>query len=801
MKFTISWLKEHLQTDASLETITETLTAIGLEVEEVADRAAGLDKFIVASIIDAWPHPDAKRLQVCKVDTGAEIVQVVCGAPNARSGLKSVYAPVGSLIPSNGMSLKISKIRGVESHGMLCSEREMGISNEQDGIIELPKDSPLGGPFASWLGLDDAMIEIAITPNRQDCLGVRGIARDLAAAGIGSLKQLNINSIPGRFLSPIDVNIGLANGVADACPMFVGRYVRGVKNGPSPRWLQDRLSAIGLRPISALVDLTNYITYDLGRPLHVFDADCVSGNIQVRLSQKGETLTALNDRTYILDSEVTVIADDQVALAMGGIIGGAASGCTEMTTNVFIESALFDPIRTASTGRRYSIDSDARYRFERGVDPSFARQGLEFATQMLMNLCGGEPSDVIVSGELPNWKHSITLRPSRVRCLGGIDISLGKAQNILESLGFGVAAVDNNILATVPSWRSDIVEEVDLIEEIMRIYGFDQISSVSMPTTEVVTRTVLSNMQRRIHDAKRILAARGLLEAVTWSFTSSQISRSFGKVPSELKVANPISSDLDIMRSNLLPNLLLSCGRNIHRGENPVTMFEVGAVYEGIEPENQLMVAAGLRYGLNSNRHWAGDERSFDVFDSKADVQSILHSAGLRPSAAIVESGGPDWYHPGRSGVFKLGPKITLAYFGEIHPQVLQNLGIDGPVMAFEIFLESIPHPRATRDYSRPRLEVSDLPAVRRDFAFVMGAEVSADHLLRAVAGVDKELVKEISVFDVFEGGSLEPGKKSLAISVCLQPLESTLTELEIESVSGKIVTAIEKATGGSLRQ
>ena len=800
MKFTVSWLKQHLESDASIDALSDTLTAIGLEVEEVVNKAAGLDPFTVAYVVEARPHPDADRLQVCTVETGSETVDVVCGAPNAHTGMKGVYAPVGSTIPGNGMKLKATKIRGVESRGMLCSEREMGISDEHDGIIELAEDAPVGQPFAHVTGLDDPMIEIAITPNRQDCLGVRGIARDLAAAGLGTLKPFEINPIPGSFESPIGVELRFDAETQNACPLFVGRYIRDVKNGHSPQWLQDRLRAIGLRPISALVDMTNFVTFDLARPLHVFDADTLSGGIHVRLAEAGETVAALNDKSYTLDPEVTVIADDDCALALGGVIGGEPSGCTEATTNVFIEAALFDPLRTAATGRRYTIDSDARYRFERGVDPAFVRDGMEVATRLVMDFCGGEPSELVIAGAPPDWQRDITLRPSRVHHLGGIDVPQTEIGKILESLGFTAELVNGEMRVGVPPWRTDVHGEADLVEEVTRIHGFDEIPSVPMDNPYPIARAVLTTPQRRERDAKRVLAARGLVEVVTWSFTSSTLAQHFGDSNPDLNLANPISSDLDVMRPNLLANLMGACGRNIDRGEAQIALFEVGAVYEGVAPDAQRLVAAGLRHGRVAARHWAGDGRDADAFDAKADALAVLEALGNAGAAIQTTTGAPSWYHPGRSGMLRLGPKIALAHFGEVHPRVLHELDIEGPLAAFEIFLDALPQAKSKKGYTRARLDASDLPAVHRDFAFLIASGVSADDVVRAAASADKTLITDVSVFDVFEGGSLEAGQKSLAISARLQPTEQTLTEAQIEAVSVKIVNAVEKSTGGRLR-
>lgn len=800
MKFTLSWLEDHLETDAKIERIADTLTAIGLEVEEVVDKAAGLDSFTVARVVEARPHPDADRLRVCTVDTGTETLDVVCGAPNARTGMKGVYAPVGTTLPGTGSKLKAARIRGVESRGMLCSEREMGLSDAHEGIIELPEDAPVGEPFARATGIDDPVIEIAITPNRQDCLGVRGIARDLAAAGLGTLKPLPIEPVPGKFASPVGVELRFDAGTRDACPMFVGRYVRGVRNGPSPRWLRDRLKAIGLRPISALVDMTNFITFDLARPLHVFDADRLSGGIHVRLAGDGETVAALNDRSYTLDPEVTVIADDAGALALGGVIGGESSGCTERTTNVFIESALFDPVRTAATGRRHAIESDARYRFERGVDPAFARDGMEMATRLVLELCGGEPSEVVVAGGPPDRRREIAFRPGRVRRLGGIDVPRTEVAKILGALGFGVESAGDGMKVAVPPWRPDVHGEADLVEEVTRIHGFDAIPSAPLTNPFPVARRVLTAAQRRERDARRLLASRGLMEAVTWSFTSSRLAGRFGDPAPDLALANPINSDLDTMRPGLLANLAAACKRNVDRGESRIALFEVGAAYAGVTPDAQHTVAAGLRRGRSAARHWSGEGRDVDVHDAKADALAVLEAVGAPAAGARTKAGAPAWYHPGRSGTLHLGPATVLAHFGEAHPGILNDLDVESPLAMFEVFLDAVPEAKGRKGHTRPRLDAFDLPAVERDFAFLVGSEVPAHDLVRAAAAADKGLIVDVSVFDVFEGGSLEAGRKSLALGVRLQPRERTLTEAEIDAVSARIVAAVEKATGGRLR-
>ena len=801
MKFTLAWLKDHLDTDAGLDEIVARLTALGLEVEEVSDRAAALAPFTVGHVVEARPHPNADRLKVCVVDTGAERVQVVCGAPNARTGMKGVFAPSGTRIPGTDMLLKDATIRGVDSRGMLCSEREMGLSDEHEGIIELPDDAPVGAPFAAVMGLDDPVIEIAITPNRQDCLGVRGIARDLAAAGVGALKPLDRTPVPGAFPSPIGLRLEFPPEAADACPMFVGRYFRGLTNGPSPRWLQDRLRAIGLRPISALVDITNWMTIDLNRPLHVFDADAIRGDTLVtRLGRRGERFLALDGKEYEVDDEVTVIADDSGMLSLGGVMGGESTGATARTVNAFFEAALFDPRRTAATGRRLGIESDARYRFERGVDPAFVVAGMEIATRLVLDLCGGEASELVVAGGEPEWRRTVDFRPARVRDLGGVEIAEDEIRRILEDLGFAVTPADGHLGVAVPSWRSDIGGEADLVEEVTRVYGYDAIPSVPMTKPTPVTRPALDGRQRRAVRVRRALAARGLAEAVTWSFTARDHARLFGGGDDGLVLANPISSELDAMRPSVLPGLLVAAGRNVDRGIANVGLFEVGPQFADDTPAGQSTAAAGLRRGASGPRHWASAPRPVDVFDAKADALAALAAAGAPVDSVQVAAPAPPWYHPGRSGVIRLGPKTVLAHFGEFHPRVLAEMDLKGPAVGFEVFLDRLPPPKARASRTRPPLDATDLPAVERDFAFVVDREVAADAIVRAARGADRKLVTDVAVFDLYEGERIAAGKKSVAITVRLEPRDHTLTDPEIEALSARIVAAVAKATGGELR-
>ena len=798
MKFTIGWLKKHLDTKADVAEIAEKLTAIGLEVEDVSDRREVLAPFTVAAVISAERHPNADKLQVCQVDTGSGIVQVVCGAPNARAGMKGVFAASGLTVPGTGLNLKLATIRGVESNGMLVSEHELGLSDEHEGIIELPEGAPVGEPFAPILGLDDPVIEIQITPNRQDCLGVRGIARDLAAAGLGAIKPVEDAPITGGFASPTGVSLKFSADTAGACPLFIGRLIRGVKNRPSPEWLQRQLTAIGLRPISALVDITNYLTYDRARPLHVYDAAKLNGDIHVRLADEGESLEALDGNSYTLNNSVCVIADESGAIGLGGLIGGKSTSCSEATTDVFVEAALFDTVRTATTGRTLNIESDARYRFERGVDPEYTTQGMEDATRLIMEVCGGEPSALVIAGSVPDWQRTINLRAGRVQSLCGIDLSVRKSAQILSRLGFETTEINGTIEAAVPPWRSDISGEADLIEEVVRIHGYDVIPSVPLSRPTIAVGRALNRGQKRVRLARRTLASRGLNEAVTWAFTSSDLAESFGGVKDEVRIANPISSELDVMRPSVLPNLLEAAKRNQDRGFDDIGLFEVGPQYAGDKPENQQTVACGIRVGLTKGRHWNGIEQGVTAFDAKADVLELLRSLGAPVPGLRLTGEGPAWYHPGRSGTYKLGPKSTIAVFGEIHPKLVRDLDLKGPVGAFEVFLDTLPlkKPKTTR----PALNASDLPAVERDFAFILDRGVDAQDLLAVAKETDKNLVENASIFDVYEGKAIGEGKISLAISLRLQPRTKTLTDTEIDAVSNKFVAAVETKLSGTLR-
>ncbi len=803
MKITLRWLHDHLDTSASLDAITGRLTALGLEVDGVDNPAAKYAPFVVAHVVSAEQHPNADRLRVCIVDTGTETVQVVCGAPNARTGMKGVFAPAGSYIPGTGVELKKGNIRGQDSNGMLVSEREMGLSDEHEGIIELPADAPVGTAFAAYVGLDDPVIDIALTPDRGDCAGVRGIARDLAAAGVGTLKPApRMKPVAGSFDSPIAWKRDLgAEGAA--CPFVVGRYFRNVRNGPSPQWLQDRLRAIGLRPISALVDITNYVTMDLGRPLHVFDADKVKGDLVMRFARSGESLLALNGRTYALAPGMTVIADDAGVAAIGGIMGGEPTGCTAETVNVFMESALFDPVRTAATGRALAIDSDARYRFERGVDPESALWGAEVGAHLIQELCGGEASGIVSAGAVPDWRRTLSLRPARVMALGGVDVPAEQSVSILRGLGFEADHAGDAIAAVPPSWRADVEGEADLVEEVVRVVGYDSVAAVSMPKLAAMPAPALSEAQRRVSLAKRTLAGRGMLEAVTYSFTDGRLAAAFVGDNAPIRLANPISSELDVMRPSILVSLMAAARRNLDRGFDSFALFEVGPAYETTADDGQHLVAAGIRVGRTGPRHWAEPApnrvaRPWDAYDAKADCLAALDAIGAPAGNLQVSADAPDYYHPGRSATLRLG-KAEVAWFGDLHPRIQRLLGIDEPVVGFEIFLDRAPLPKQ-KTTTRPLLKPQPLQPVTRDFAFVVDAATPAEKLVRAARAADKALIVTVEVFDVYQGGQMEPGKKSVAIAVTLQPEIRTLTDAEIEAVAAKVVAQVEKQAGGALR-
>lgn len=785
MRFTLSWLKEHLETEATLEELSEKLTSLGLVVEKIKNLGDELRPFIICEIIETKKHPFADRLQVCQVQTGKEVIQIVCGAKNARKGLKAVLARPGQTIPQTQQVLKVGEIRDIESHGMMCSGEELLLEESSEGILEVDASAPVGQSYAKWLGLDDSFIEIEVTPNRGDCLGVHGIARDLAASGIGTLKPLKIEKVSGAFPCPQPLSVDF-----DACPHFTGRLIRGVKNGPSPEWLQKRLHSIGLRPISTLVDITNFFIYDQGRPLHVFDADKIKGELVVRNSKKGETFKALDGKTYTLSDDMTVIADDSGIVSLAGIMGGENTACDESTTNVFLESAFFDPVRIAITGRNLNIVSDSRHRFERGVDPLSTLPGLEASTQMILELCGGEASKSIAEGQAPFEEFEIPLLSSRLESLGGLTLEPVKVAKIFIALGFKLLEADDGYGLIPPSWRFDITQEADLVEEVLRLVGYDKIPSV--PYGERPEKKPLDPLQERRFAIRDCLASQGLVEVITWSFMSEKDAALFGGIPENLILTNPISQDLNGMRPNLLPNLLDAARQNQNRDLKHIAFFELGPQFSSIDPDGQDLVAAGLRVGSMIG-NWCEKSRPVDIYDVKADALAIFNLFGF---SMPLKSKGASWYHPGRSATFMNGPEI-MGYFGEIHPRVLKAFDLKGPVVAFEIFIDRLPLPKKMVK-AKPKLELSAYQPVDRDFAFVVDNTVSAESLIKAIFKTDSSLLHSINVFDVFDMGD---GKKSIAIRVRLQPRTETLTEEQIQALSDKIISSVAKEIGGVLRQ
>jgi phenylalanyl-tRNA synthetase beta chain len=817
VKFTLSWLRDHLDTAASVDDVAETLTQIGLEVEAVHDPAAQLAPFVTARIVEAVQHPNADRLRVCRVDagTGTEI-QVVCGAPNARTGLNVVFAPPGAVIPASGTVLKIGEIRGVQSAGMLVSMRELGLGEDHDGIIELEWGTAPGQNYARWAGLDDPVIEIGVTPNRGDALGVRGIARDLAAAGLGTLREWGAPEAHGPFCP-----IAWRNDFLAGCPWVLGRSIQKLQNGPSPEWLARRLTAIGLRPISALVDITNFFAYDVGRPLHVFDADLIAGGtLTIRRGIAGESFVALDDHTYDVTEQDIVIADASGVISLAGIMGGKSTAVSANTRNVFIECALFDPVRIALTGRRQQLHSDARARFERGLDQALLPAALEAATQMILSMCGGEPSEPMAAGSEPAWRRQGTMHFARLSGLAGAAVPSDDAVRILENLGFEVQSLDTDqVTVAVPPWRNDIAgdtkldqsgdieparamrategaalmePEIDLIEEVLRIRGLDTIVPVSLPALSAVPQAVLTPRQTRTALARRVLASRGMAECVTFSFMSRQDAALFGDAPDSLHLLNPIAADLDQMRPTPLATLVQAALRNTARGLADSAIFEIGPGYTA---DGQALVAAGLRTG-HWPRHWSGPANPMQPMDAKADIYALLAALGVPMEALSTAPEASAWYHPGRSGVVRQGPKTVLAQFGELHPGLQAQLGLDGPAMAFELFLDQVQDPKRRR---RAAPDFPTLQPVRRDFAFLTDAALPAESLLRAVRGAERTLIAQVALFDVYEGEKLAAGQKSLGVEIVLQPRDKTFTDAEIEAVSARIVQAAAKI-GARLR-
>ena len=824
MKFTLSWLKDHLDTDADAAAVAAAMTMAGLEVEHIIDPAAKLAAFSVAKIVEAVQHPNADRLRVCQVDTVDGHKEIVCGAPNARAGLTTIYAPIGAFVPGLGVTLVEKPVRGVISMGMLCSAAELEAASDSAGIMEFPDDLPVGMAASQALGLE-AVIDFEVTPNRPDWLGVHGIARDLAAAGLGNFKTAAIEPVHGNFPCPIRIKVD-----GDACPVFAGRLIRGVKNSPSPEWLQARLRAVGLRPISALVDITNLVSLDRCRPLHVYDAAQIVGDvIEARLghqavvgehmaetqahfdgeggnpnarptlgpiAHRDEQLIALDGKVYDIGSEMCVIADagGERPISLGGVMGGASTGCSDDTVDVFVESAWFDPIRTAQTGRTTGINSDAQYRFARGVDPHSVVPGLELATRLILDFCGGTPSEIVVVGEFPALPAAVDFDPTYVKQLAGLELPYGRALEILAALGFE----EKSGKVWPPSWRHDVQGKADLVEEVARIAGFDALPSTPLPEVERPPGGILNPLQARVRIARRAMAAARFNEALTWSFTRHDTARLFGGGAEALVLANPIAAELDCMRPSILPNLIEAVGRNANRGFADAALFEIGPVYLGDGPNDQrTSIAAVLK--SDPPRYWDG-KAADPLFGLKGDLLALLEEIGAPLSSLqTVQGQAGAWWHPGRCASLQLGPKTVVATFGELHPAVLKSLNVAGPIYGFEITLEALPTPKRRAVKTKPAFDGSSLMPLSRDFAFLTDRAKPAGDLARAAAGADKTLISGVRVFDVYEGKGVPEGQKSIALEVSIQPRDHTLTDAEIEALSGAIVTTVSKA-GASLR-
>ena len=799
MKFTVSWLKDHLETNATNEKILNTLTNLGLEVEESTDQQEALKSFIVAEITDVQKHPDADKLQICEVNTGKKLVEVVCGAPNVRKGMKGVFADLDTTIPSTGDKISKVKIRGVESYGMLCSARDLALGDDHEGILELPDSAVTGEHCSKFLGLNDFLITVDITPNRADCLGVRGIARDLSATGLGKLKPLSEKKVDGKFKSPIDIHLDFSKKESASCPIFAGRYIRNLKNVDSPKWLSDRLSSVGLRPVSALVDITNYFTFNLNRPLHVFDSKKINGNLKVNFSRDGEKLRALDGKTYSLKKDMVVIRDEKKILSLGGVIGGEEGSCSNQTTDAFLECAYFDPKSISATGRQLMIDSDSRFRFERGVDPESVLSGIESATQMIIDICGGEASEIVLAGKNDFVKKTINFNLKEIPRLTGLDITAQKVRTILESLGFNLKEKNNSFSVEVPSWRNDISVSADLVEEVLRIYGYDNIPDEPFGKIIPSPLSGLSSRKKIEHVVRKNFATRGFYEVITWSFMKGKSAALFGGENQNLKLLNPISSDLDMMRPSILPNLLTAAKENLDRGNKNFSLFEIGPSYSSLEEDGQKLCAAGIRIG-GSDRHWRRTSQKFDFYDIKADILSCMQLFKLSEENIEISNTIPKWYHPGQSASFHKKDKSLLASFGALHPEVLSEFDLKDTVIGFELYIDSLTDLVAEKKKQDSNLTLSPLQSVDRDFAFIVDQKVTSKEIMNLVKNVDTQLIDNVKVFDIYQGGEIPQGKKSYAISVCLQPTDKTLTEEEINQLSEKIVLKIKKEIGAVLR-
>jgi len=790
MKFTLSWLKDYLKTDASLDQIEEKLTAIGLEVEEVINPAAALKDFILAEVVAEEKHPDADKLKVLTVDTGIEKTQIVCGAPNARAGIKIILAQPGVIIPAFGEELKVGKIRGVESFGMCCSEKELGLGDAHDGIIELESDLPNGTTADKVIDVEP-VIEIAITANRADCLSVRGIARDLAAAGMGEYIDRDVKIPENTFDCPVKVNIEDEN-----CPIFTIRYLKNVKNCQSPQWMKDRLTAIGLRPINALVDITNFINIDMGHPLHVFDADKLKGDITIRSAKNGEKLVALDDNEYELHDGVVAVCDENGVQSIAGIMGGVSTSCDENTTNVVLESAMFQPVAISKAGRKLKAESDSRYRFERWVDPSTTALASDYAIELIQDICGGDVSEVEADGDGISCQKIVKFNTNKVEKLIGIKVEKAEMIKILSDLGFKVTDNGESFDVLTPSWRADIEGENDIVEEIVRIHGFDNIPT-RFERSEHKSCNPFSVEQKKVYNAKRELALRGMYETVTWSFTNSKYATMFNATGDDIILSNPISNDLNQIRPSVLPNLLMGAMKNIARGTVNQSIFEVGPQFFGRNPKDQIEMATGIRVGSNGEKNWNEKQRLFDFYDVKADALAVIASVD-GPLNPQVTADAPAWYHPGRSATFRLG-KNVIAHFGELHPKVLKTMGIRQNVVAFEVFLDNVPSPKKAKATTKKLLKTSDLQPVLKDMAFIVEKDVLASDVINSAKSADKNLISDVRMFDVYEGENVGADKKSLAVQIVFQPQDKTFTDKDLELLMSKVALAVKKKTGAIL--
>ncbi|AHC73835.1 phenylalanyl-tRNA synthetase, beta subunit [Candidatus Endolissoclinum faulkneri L5] len=798
MKFTLSWLNDHLESNSSLKAITDKLTMLGFEVEKVQAPSKVFSNFFVVQIVEAMPHPTVDQLSICKVDIGENIIQVMSHATNTHSGMKSIFAPPGSYAPEYELILEQYKNYDANNSGILMSEGQLGIGNNHNNIIDLPKDAPIGIDYATYAGLDDPIIEISVTPNRGDCLSVRGIARDLAASGIGTLKSIDTSPVNGTFVSPLRFEIDLPAKQAYVCPTVISRCFRNVKNGPAPFWMQKRLRAVGVSPVSALIDITNYLMLDLGQPLHIYDAAKLHGNPSIRLAKNGERYLGINGTEYTLETDMLVISDAKGIESIAGIMGGKRTSVNEDTTCMFLEAAIFDQISIANTGRRLGILSGSRYRFERGLDYTSPRWGVEIVARMILKICGGEASETVVNVKEKLCQRKLTMKYSRIAAISGVDLPSDKTESILSALGFKVNSSSDSISVIPPPWRNDVIGEAELVEDIVRVFGYDKIPSASMEHTSLISQPTLTVEQNFRRIIKRYLTSRGMMEAVTFSFLPLRHAELFGGGTQALQIVNPISIDLAAMRPSILPNLITAATRNINVGYPDIAMFEVGPQYTGDQPEDQSQVAVGLRVGRTGRRDWRNFDRAVDLFDVKADVIALLEMIEVSVIKLHLSQKTPNWYHPARSGCFCLGSKI-IAYFGDLHPYILKYFDLNAPAVAFEVLLDNLPIPEQKKP-QRPLLEDNIFQSIVRDFAFIVADDLPADRVTQAVVNADKTIINSVHVFDQYRGPSIPKGTKSIAVEVTMQSLYGTMNNDQIKTTSAKIIANVKKNTKGILR-